>query len=188
MKIKSLTLEDVLYAHDSPKQGITIGESQLVRHSYRWELVSVYNDKSDGTNERRRVLRRRKIVYESKDLLKTKHYIPLGEECAICFEGIFSARNAFLNECGHGFHYSCIVKSTFYKTSCPICRREDVDIYAACKGINDSLGISKADQIEMNPQLSFPQKCIRKKRPYHYSGMDSKCAFCTSYFGKQNYT
>jgi len=178
--MKSLTLEDVLYAHECPKQGITIGESELNRYTYKWELVPVLHNEG---KEKRKVLRRKIQIKKTEEILKTKHYIPLGEECAICFEGIFNVKNAFLNECGHGFHYSCIVQSTFYKTSCPICRRQDVDIYAARKNIYDSLGISKADQIEMTPQLSFPQKCIRKRKPYHYSGMDSTCAFCKIYFG-----
>jgi hypothetical protein len=62
-------------------------------------------------------------------------YIKIGEPCAICFEPIVKARNAYYTECGHKVHKTCITdyyNSTFnnrslghsfnWKISCPICR------------------------------------------------------------------
>lgn len=58
--------------------------------------------------------------------LDVKTYIPIGEMCPICLEGIYSKNNAYLTGCGHSFHKSCIrsVLETFpYKNlMCPYCR------------------------------------------------------------------
>lgn len=40
--------------------------------------------------------------------MSVKTYIPIGEMCPICLEGIYSKNNAYLTGCGHGFHKSCI--------------------------------------------------------------------------------
>jgi hypothetical protein len=40
--------------------------------------------------------------------MNVKTYIPIGEMCPICLEGIYSKKNAYLTGCGHAFHKSCI--------------------------------------------------------------------------------
>jgi hypothetical protein len=67
------------------------------------------------------------------DNISKKMYIKFGEECPICFEGIYFRKNAFLTPCGHAFHKKCLHKAhvsklisnvSFHeeKLSCPMCR------------------------------------------------------------------
>ncbi len=55
-----------------------------------------------------------------------KTYIPIGEMCPICLDGIYIKNNAYLTGCGHAFHKSCIrsVLETFPHKNlmCPFCR------------------------------------------------------------------
>jgi len=60
--------------------------------------------------------------------LQTKTYIPIGEQCPICMEGIYSKNNAYLTGCGHAYHKSCIMfvlqitSGTHRNLLCPFCR------------------------------------------------------------------
>ncbi len=65
--------------------------------------------------------------------ISKKMYIKMGEECPICFEGIYFRKNAFLTPCGHVFHKTCLhnshisnliskIKICEESLACPICR------------------------------------------------------------------
>lgn len=171
-EMNSLTLENIFYAHDPPLASMTIGETALYKVSTRWEM---------GTNSKNQSVYKKVLIQNTpQELLKIRHYISSGQECVICLEGIWSQRNAFLNSCGHGFHYSCIAKWSSITKSCPSCR-EIVCLDTAQKCIHDNAGISRADQIEMTPSLSFPQLCFRRQKPNHYLGTRSQCSFCSQF-------
>lgn len=70
------------------------------------------------------------INYVTSEYLQNTHkhhFIPTGTDCAICFEPMMHNKNAYITECGHHFHKSCI--TSLYNTSfleknfrCPLCR------------------------------------------------------------------
>lgn len=122
--------------------------------------------------------------------INRKSYIKPGEECAVCFEGMFSKENSYILECGHGFHKMCIFNC--YKTkmlnkytssfSCPLCRR-----YAGCD--LELLGIKYADA---NPGSLDELENFWLKKDYmiadlcdnkwdHFLGMNKDCKKCIRY-------
>ena len=68
----------------------------------------------------------RKIRRNIIENLQVKHYIKIGEECPICYDAIHHRNEAFLTDCGHSFHYHCIINydytNSFKKEGvyCPI--------------------------------------------------------------------
>lgn len=55
--------------------------------------------------------------------------VPFGSVCAICMEPITNTKNAYLTECYHHFHKTCITahyNASFIhkKFSCPLCRHQ----------------------------------------------------------------
>ena len=163
--MNSLTLENVFYCHEVATN-MTIGESAIQRKSHCWEVKLNKNNQS--------VLRKVVTNLTGLEMLKTRHYIRPGETCAICLDGIYMKRNAFLNSCGHGFHYSCLSESQLYNNTCPMCR-DEIYLSTAQKRIH---ALSRADQMEMMPLLSFPQLCHRRRKPFHYLGTCEKCIYC----------
>ena len=56
-----------------------------------------------------------KIVPKTlQENLQVKHYIEQGHECPICYESINHKNTAFLTNCGHAFHYKCIIDHEYY--------------------------------------------------------------------------
>jgi len=47
-------------------------------------------------------------------------------ECSICMEAIEGETNLSKTECGHAFHFQCLLRWTRRHTSCPMCRRDFV--------------------------------------------------------------
>ena len=114
------------------------------------------------------------------DYLKTKHYIKFGEECSICYEPIYSKPNAFLTDCGHCFHKTCMTKwliSTSLNGSCPICRQDvglfDFERYSSRKGL-DGL-----EEFELNKDITLPNFCGGyDDDELHITGIDKNCPEC----------
>ena len=122
--------------------------------------------------------------------LKIKHYIKIGEECPICFEPIFHKKNAFLTNCGHSFHYSCIRKyylSTFFLSEggilCPLCRgNADTWGFDDLKKIYFHTRIYPLDKLEnfwSTIDLQLAQPCSNTDD--HYIGMKNNCSTCLDY-------
>ena len=61
---------------------------------------------------------------DRKYTFKDKLYIKIMDECPICLESIASKKNAYLTNCGHAFHKTCIHELVFnnVNASCPVCR------------------------------------------------------------------
>jgi len=149
----SITLEDTLNDYDKSNTKISsmmqgccniISKYKCIYHSFE---------------------NKRKIKKTLNENLQIKHYIKIGEECSICYEKIFTKKNAFLTDCGHSFHYSCIINYD-YKNSfgqglyCPICR-QDMGIYMDLKDkyIESKLNLDKLQDFELNFIFKLPKVC-----------------------------
>ena len=123
-----------------------------------------------------------KTVHEN---LKIKHYIKIGEECPICYNAIIQKRDAYLTECGHSFHLSCIY-NYYYKNYlekegliwCPICRQDMGDysdlkkMYCNSKNIFDTL-----DDFWNTMEYEIPRDCNYN----HFTGLNNNCTRCIEY-------
>jgi hypothetical protein len=43
-------------------------------------------------------------------------------ECPICINELVKTENYTITQCGHEFHFSCLIQSCRQRNSCPICR------------------------------------------------------------------
>ena len=93
--MKSLTLDNIIYDDNKNKQKIS-GDNQGENG------IAKFNFYFDG-NYKHKI--KRNII----DNLKIPHYIKIGSECPICYDEIYNRNNALLTDCGHSFHYSCII-------------------------------------------------------------------------------
>lgn len=133
----------------------------------------------------------RKIKRNIIDNLQIKHYIKIGETCPICFDEIYNRNNAFLTDCGHSFHYNCIInydyKNIFneHGISCPICR-QDMGIYDNIKDkylyFKNCNSLDYLEDFEMNFKNKLPKVCFdlhRLKFKNHFQRMDYfNCYYC----------
>ena len=124
------------------------------------------------------------------DNMKIKHYIKIGEICSICLEEIWSERDAFLTECGHEFHASCINKHFYMNKSarCPICRSDTMNAELELKNKYNTVSyLDKLDDFWMNMDMMFPEKCYDYgyyhgySNNYHDKGMNDDCEICLMY-------
>ena len=102
MKMKSLTLDNIIYDDNKNKQKIS-GDNQGENG------IAKFNFYFDG-NYKHKI--KRNII----DNLKIPHYIKIGSECPICYDEIYNRNNALLTDCGHSFHYSCIINYDYKNT------------------------------------------------------------------------
>lgn len=143
-------------------------ENAICKYSY----INIYGDDD---------IYRRKIRRSIIENLKIKHYIQLGEECPICYEGIWTRKNAFLTDCGHSFHLSCIIdydfKNSFAKLGvfCPICR-SDMGVYNNLKDRYKSSknGLDILEDFETNLKYKLPNLCNNHFHRFRYKD----CYYC----------
>jgi hypothetical protein len=119
-----------------------------------------------------------------KENLKIKHYIKIGEECPLCYEPIWHKKNAFLTDCGHAFHSSCIHSYEManiyndYAIFCPMCRC-DMGLY----GENGYIYISSENRLDKledfwnNISYETPRVCCKN----HILGLNKNCKKCVNY-------
>lgn len=191
--MKSLTVEDVLYCHErnsnvylaSPfeKQVVfpcSIGENTIEKQTEYFTVLTRNGGKT--------CLAKHKVPKTVDANLRRRHYIPMGEECAICYEGIFHKRNAQLTDCGHAFHFSCIQQTVLSaKTAelgCPLCREP---IYTIDKNRYSSYSTNFLDILEdfwMNLSTRIPEMCFSNKthQKLHITGTHAtQCNICCIY-------
>lgn len=129
-------------------------ENKISKYSYTYNYHS--ND-----NYKRKI---KKSIIEN---LKIKHYIKFGENCPICYDDIISRYDAFLTDCGHSFHLSCIInydyKNIYNKLGifCPICR-SDIGNYYDLKDrfTNSSNNLDKLEDFNFNIKFKVPKVCF----------------------------
>lgn len=118
-----------------------------------------------------------------------KKYIRANDECAICYETIATRKNAFLLECGHSFHFSCLVTNQHYSDNnycgkCPMCRHEYILGFLhkniSLKCIDDEKYMDMIDNFWMNIKLIAPKICTEGNTK-HYKGMNKNCEYCIEY-------
>lgn len=132
----------------------------------------------------------RKVKKTIDENLKIKHYINIGDTCPICYDEINNKRNAFLTNCGHSFHYDCIINYDYansfnsqYGVKCPICR-DEMGSYEDLKDryIKSRNGLDILEDFEMNIKKKLPKVCFdifRLKYNNHFFGMDYyNCFYC----------
>jgi hypothetical protein len=179
----SITLDDVLHDYSNDKtliSGMKQGDNMISKYAYLYSFMG--NDYYYDNHNR-------KIKKDIMNNLKIKHYIKIGEECPICYEAIYNRKNAFLTDCGHSFHYSCIInydyKNSFVKNGvfCPICR-QDMGNYNDLKD-NYKYKTNEMDKLfdfEVNIKTKLPKICFNfyeyKYNP-HFHRMNYKtCDYC----------
>jgi thiol-disulfide isomerase/thioredoxin len=174
----SLTTDDIFSDYNKPLttkvsanfQGSnSICKTKLLDYDSDFYLYESYNRKV------------RKSIIEN---LQVKHYIKIGETCPICYDEIIHKKNAFLTDCGHAFHYDCIIeydyKNSFTKMGiyCPICRG-DMGLY---DNLKDNNSLNDLENFEMNIKKKLPKVCFdlfRLKYNNHFHRMDYyNCFYC----------
>jgi len=165
--MKSLTLDDVFTDYYNNHNKISAdfqGDNKISKFDilYTFTDIGVYKRKT-----------KKNII----DNLKIKHYIPFGAECSICYENIFHRKNAFLTDCGHCFHYSCIINYDYFESFnnigifCPICR-QDMGDYNNIKNNFD-----KYDICNKNPKICFNYYSFSYLNHFHRMNF-LNCPYC----------
>ncbi len=176
------TLEDTYNNYDG--NSINISENkQDINGISKYKLLDYDSDFCKYESYNRKV---RKTIEEN---LKIKHYIKIGEECPICYESINNRNNAYLTNCGHSFHYNCIINydysNIFEKNNikCPVCRQymgNHIDIKDKYKNSNNSF--DNLEDFEMNIKKKIPKVCFNMhefKFNKHFNRMDYfNCFYC----------
>lgn len=181
--IKSFTTEDIFSDYNKPLtikiscdyQGLNkISKTKLLDYDSDFYKYESYN---------------RKVKKTIEENLKIKHYIRIGESCPICYDEINNKRDAFLTDCGHSFHYDCIINYDYvnsFNTNhiyCPICRSQ-MGSYEDLKeryeeGKN---GLDILENFEMNIKKKLPKICFdifRLKFNKHFHRMNyHNCFYC----------
>lgn len=134
--------------------------------------------------------------------LKIKCYIKPREECPICYEEIMTKSTAFITNCGHSFHKSCLSKyietkwlsTTYISTArCPMCRcslgHPEFDqryrsSYFNCNHSNDN-ELDKLEDFWLTKDYKLPVFCSHGYN--HYLGLNKNCFICKGYREKGDY-
>jgi hypothetical protein len=188
------TLEDILNPFDYSKYMNTyFGEKDYIER--KDNIVFPYQICYNSDR-----IRKTKIIYgreggktinikcpvSIQENLKIKHYIKIGEECSICNEHIWSKSNAFLSDCGHCFHKTCIhkwLKTTYLNGRCPLCRSDLGECYFAERYYS----LNKLDLLENFIQCSdimMPIPCIYNNSDMnftHFVGERKWCEECYNF-------
>ena len=181
MNIKSFTLEDIFhdYGNDILISCDKQGNNKIQKNIYIYSFIN-----KNGNYKR-------KIKRNIYDNLKIKHYIKFGETCPICFDLIINRKDAFLTNCGHAFHYSCIIKYDYLNCLkvngifCPLCK-QDMGAYNIID-IKDKYPYSKNEidkliDFENNHKFKIPKICFNihtcKFNNHFHSMKYLDCYYC----------
>lgn len=191
----SLTLEDVLYCHErnsliylkDPFETPVVYPTIIGENSIEKSTDYFYLADGKGKNGRTCLAKRvkPKDIYAN---LRKRHYIRIGEECPICYEGIFHKRDAQLTDCGHAFHYSCLKKYSYTDpnvcSNCPLCREPFYGIDKNRYSHYKNCYLDTLEDFWMNLKTNNPEMCLSAKtnKKVHVTGTDpKKCHICRFY-------
>ena len=136
----------------------------------------------------------------AKTSLATQYAID--QECPICYEEIMTKSTAFITNCGHSFHKSCLSKyietkwlsTTYISTArCPMCRcslgHPEFDqryrsSYFNCNHSNDN-ELDKLEDFWLTKDYKLPVFCSHGYN--HYLGLNKNCFICKGYREKGDY-
>lgn len=138
----------------------------------------------DSTHDIQKYDEKRNKKNSVYDNIKIKHYIKMGDICSICLDEIWSKNDAYLTECGHVFHTSCICKyyNMYRDPNCPICRCDTfIPNSLLLYRYNTNNYNDKLDDFWLNINLIFPRKCYYSMDMNHHRGMKKKCIGCMLY-------
>lgn len=94
MNMKSVTLDNILHPYE---------ESKIIENKMGEVIMQINRDLCwCDYHKIEKYEKNKKITIHEN--MKIKHYIKIGDECPICMDEIWTIRDAFLTECGHGFH------------------------------------------------------------------------------------
>ena len=132
--------------------------------------------------------------------MRVKCYINPQEDCSICLEKICKKSDAYLTNCGHSFHKSCLFKTyengrfhhkksnnnIYYQLNCPLCRKQIFypDFYcrypqwSVVKKEKNYLDV--LEEFWLSKDYTMIQLCY-KSNNNHYLGMKNNCHHCINY-------
>jgi len=176
---------------------IKINTYALIDDNIFVDMNSKLSDISDGYIYDSNIAHEKDVdnlkVLKKKDFC-IKKYLISGDECPICYENIMTRKDAFILQCGHAFHFSCLEKNKNYSDDnycgkCPMCRFE----YNLRYGHKDSSFryFIADDYIEPNyidmltdfwnmNDVIVPKLCLESNTK-HYIGMKDNCEYCEDY-------
>jgi hypothetical protein len=135
--------------------------------------------------------------------IRIKRYISPLEECSICLDKIVSEKNAYITNCGHAFHKSCLFKS--YETSflnhrpyeqngiikyfqflCALCRKQIIypEFYCKypqwCYNASEKNYLDVLEEFWLSKDFTMVQICHNGLKN-HSLGMNKNCSKCLQY-------
>ena len=185
--MKSITLEDTFNDY-----GLSVWR-HLENDNDAFDIIS-----DSGRIQSEHMITKQKFVFDAKkcqwisktifENLQTKHYIRLGEECPICYECIIHKNEANLTNCGHAFHYKCIIDYDYHCSFqgdlnkgayCPICRQE-IGYFSELKNkfFNACNRLDKLEDMNNTLHITNPLFCFSCKK---VKGINKNCKTCKDY-------
>lgn len=134
---------------------------------------------------------------------RRKRFISPYEECSICLETIMKESDAYLTNCGHAFHKSCLFKSyeigyyehrpynlngiwNFFQFNCPLCRKQIINPEFYCRYpqwaviYNKKNFLDVLEEFWLSKDYSMIQIC-NVNHSNHGLGMNKNCIKCLKY-------
>ena len=134
--------------------------------------------------------------------MRTKRYINPQEECSICLCQINKESDAYITNCGHSFHKSCLFTTyeinfyqhkrtetnvfKYFQFKCPICRKHIIspDFYCRypqwCVLPDKRNYLDVLEEFWLSKDYNMVQLCC-KSNDAHYLGMKKNCGDCAEY-------
>ena len=126
--------------------------------------------------------------------LLNKSYIKINDKCMICISSVSSINNAYLTECGHTFHKSCLSNYFHFLKfkkphklilNCPLCRSNlgspeliFTPFYNCFSNINYLDLLENISSQNFNELIHI---CSSQRHYSHYLGCLSNCEICRNY-------
>lgn len=137
---------------------------------------------------------------EASPHISIKTYINPQQECSICLEEISKKSNAYITNCGHGFHKLCLFKMyenqfkqhrretnyDYYKLKCPLCRRQIFNRTFYCRYPQWSVLKKNKNYLDileefwLSKDFTIGLLCYKSNNE-HYLGMNKNCQYCLHY-------
>lgn len=184
--MKSVTLDDIFHDY-----GLSVWR-YIENDDDVWDIIT-----DEGRIQPDHIISKTKIIIKNNaaritnkslhENLQTKHYIQIGEECPICYESILHKKTALLTNCGHAFHYKCIINYEYHHVKefenfdvvCPMCRQNMGYIpELKNKYFNDCTALDKLENHNETLTITNPLFCAKC---FQVKGFNKYCVVCSDY-------